>query len=279
LTSGDLLDDRHIAALSNAGTYVRISVDAGTNSTRRKVHNPMSRLYTLDRVLRNTEKLACAVKGQASTTTGHRRRLVGSTFLMDSVNYTEIYEAARLLKGVGVDHVSFRKVHRRGHSFPLTDRQQIEIQTQLQRVQEDLADDTFQVFVPRSTLTGTMMGPVTEFRECLASSHRTVIEVGTHPTEAHIVPCGRYRGCGVGTEDRTRGWFVLGKYGPNSAFHEVWMNRHMQHVIRAVPQVCTDCIDRGANTLLTRIHGVLTASTNPRFLRMRVPSNGNTGAE
>lgn len=267
LTSGDLLDERQHETFVSCRTYVRVSLNAGSDTTRLSLHQPVHEKYTLSHVLKQVRQLADlrqAVYGHEAK----RQMLLGATSMVHPLNYTDVFAIAKNAKDAGFDHLSFRVILGKEHAVQFTDEMQSALEKSFECIRQELVDDKFTVFFPTRSLTDIGYVPGKFFRECLACTHRVLVEVGHHSDIAAIVPCGRYRGHGFRwTPENAHTLTVLGHIKQATPVQEIWMTPHMTNLIQSFPHACHDCIDRSANLFFSRIHDVLSRHTDAQFLR------------
>lgn len=267
LTSGDLLDERQFGTLVACRTYVRVSLNAGLDTTRLLLHAPVSARYDVSRVLANVQRLS-RLRTQTHGRSAQQQMLLGATCMIHPSNSGEVYRIAERAKEAGFDHLSFRVILGAKHAVHFTDAMLAAVDEQFARIRNDLVDDTFLVFFPTRPLTDTGYVPQEFFSECLACTHRVLFEVGHRSDVAALVPCGRYRGHGfrwsAENADRVT---VFGHVEPSGRVANMWMNERMRRLIAGFPQACPDCIDRSANLFFGHITEVLRRHGDAQFYR------------
>jgi hypothetical protein len=192
-----------------------------------------------------------------------RSMLLGATSMIHPGNVAETYASAANAKKAGMDHVSFRVI--RGDTLKVVFSAQLEreFRRQSSRVEAELVDDGFQVFLPTRPLTDTGYVPRRYFSRCLAVTQRALVEVGAEPSTPALVPCGRYRGRGfLGTDDA-----VMGTLGRGRDLNSVWLAPPMASLVRRFPDACGDCIDRSANIMLNGVYEAIVADPDTEFFR------------
>ena len=265
LTAGDLLACTDLDALVEAKTYVRVSVNAATNSVRQEIHRSSSRNLSMSHVLTSMRRLAdlrSAVHGQRART----EMPLGATFMVHPTNVVDIESAAHAVREAGFDHISFRVVLGADHAVAFSREAADLAHRGLARATE-MTEDRFRVFVPKRLLTDSGYVPSRYFGTCVAAAHRVLVEVGANRHEAAVVPCGRYRGHGYrgGTMPSTH---ILGTIHSHSCVTEQGL-AWLQPVASRYPIECGDCIDRSANLMFNGIRTVMQRDPTAQFYRIR----------
>lgn len=93
VTNGMKLEGRSAEMLAKHGSWVRVSVDAGTPETYSSIRRTPLKIY--DRVIENLTKFA-AMKEQDC--------ILGVGFVVTKENYKEVYACGELMKSIGVDN-------------------------------------------------------------------------------------------------------------------------------------------------------------------------------
>ena len=267
LTAGDLLQERLFETFVRCRTYVRISLNSGTDETRSLLHKPNNKKFKLTRLLAQMRKLADR-RNATYENDATKRMLLGATSMVHPLNNYETFKIAQNVKEAGFDHLSLRVILGEKHRVYFTESMKDKLKEDFERIRTDLVDDKFMVFFPTRDLTDTGYKPDEFFDRCLACTHRVLIEVGHRSDVAANVPCGRYRGQGFNwSPDTANQLTVLGHYQVSTSVSEQWMNAQMLTMVGRFPQMCEDCIDRSANLLLNRISDILSAYSDARFLK------------
>jgi MoaA/NifB/PqqE/SkfB family radical SAM enzyme len=267
LTSGDLLNEQQIETFVSCQTYVRISLNAGNDTTRLLIHQPIHNKFDLSHILEEIHRLA----DLRLNTYGNRAKqhmLLGATSMVHPRNYKDTFKIAKNAKEVGFDHLSFRVILGNEHAVHFSDLMLSELEKNFERIRLQLVDEDFDVFFPTRALTDTGYNPKEFFHECLACTHRVLIEVGHRADRAAAVPCGRYRGNGFRwSPENESNLRVLGHFEKAVPIQSIWMTPHMHKMIKSFPQACEDCIDRSANLFFGRINSILSYHSDARFLK------------
>ena len=265
LTAGDLLTAELGPTLVAARTYVRVSLNAGTDATRTLLHRTSSPRTRLSAVLDRIGRLDRLRRDEYGASAPEVMPL-GATCMVVPENVGETVAVAAAAKASGIDHVSFRVVLGERHAVRFTAAETAEFVRQRDEVRRSLADDGFQAFFPTRDLTDHGYLPARHFDRCRASTHRALVEVGPDPSTPALVPCGRYRGHGYlhGQEpERT----VFGLLPTGTDLRDVWMSAHMTRTVGRFPSACGDCIDRSANLMLAGIAEALADDLDAEFFR------------
>ncbi len=105
VTNGGLINDRISDAIIDNCSFLRISLDAASLSTHTQLHRPKNpRKDNFNHIVKNLRHIVSLRDGTEKSMT------IGVAFLVHQVNYPEIYEAAKLVKSIGVDYFQIRPV-------------------------------------------------------------------------------------------------------------------------------------------------------------------------
>ncbi|KKL60489.1 hypothetical protein LCGC14_2204790 [marine sediment metagenome] len=102
ITNGSLIKDKHIDTMVDTCRWVGISVDSGTKETFEKIKKVRKDMF--DVVINNINKLTNKIKQVNSKCD------VAYKYLLHPLNASEIYEAAKLAKSLGVNDFHMRPV-------------------------------------------------------------------------------------------------------------------------------------------------------------------------
>ena len=245
LTSGDLLDRSDVCRIAESECYVRISLNAATDRTRRLFHgNEVS----LKPIVAGIERLVASLERMRSETP------VGATFLLAPMNYQEVLDCAHMAREIGVRHFSVRRVLGPDRMRPqFTSPQELELAELLNAVRS-LHSDKFRVAVPWRAVADPDLNPSAgdfSATRCWQSTFKTVLEPGADGS-AHLRLCGRYRGGGAGQlltlpplwSVRNAGGWVEGW---RQSFSDFPISRS------DLPKTCVSCIDRGFIQMVDRL--------------------------
>lgn len=251
ITNGSLLDDELDELLVQHVDHIRVSVNAGTDATRRAIHRstvPGASLTRLQTHLRKISALRAACFNNA------RRPSIWTTFLILPHNVHEIVQAAADMAACGADSISFRPVyHAVYQSLPPLDK--AEMEAQLAAVRAQHCPPRFQVFTPRRNLTeaGALV-PDQYFDRCRSCYLRTVVEAAKPNPLLKV--CGLYRG----EED---GVVAVLEHG----FGTAWNSTQAADMLSDRPQRCQTCIDISMNLTLAGVKRVLNQYSDAIFSR------------
>lgn len=237
LTAGDQLPYSDWRSIVDAGCYLRISLNAASAATRRRVHGRRSDVA----LLWSTLEQICQYSSR------HSGPPVGTTFLLTATNYGEVEQAARRAREIGVSHFSARRVLGPPALRPHLPESAVRELDDLLAATQMLGTEDFVVMVPSRTLAEPDLSPRDgDFaaRECWQSTFKTVLEPADSPDQVRIQLCGRYRGGGVG-QLTTRP--ALAANVDPSRWVGTWRSSFIDHQSSrpALIQECISCIDRG----------------------------------
>lgn len=132
ITNGQLLMKERAKAFHSA-KWVRISFDSPNQEKYMALRRVSAESF--QQVIKNIKDFA-ANKNESCT--------LGINFVVSRANYQQIYEAARLLKSLGADNVKFAAMD--GNVPHYHEEIKDEVIEQIQRAQQDFADDNFSIF-------------------------------------------------------------------------------------------------------------------------------------
>lgn len=101
-TNGSNLPEPMQNLIADSFDYVRFSVDAGTSETYSKTHRV--KLDAFDKVIANIERIC------ERRTARKSGLVVGFSFLVDESNVSDLAQAARLAKSIGVDYFQIKPI-------------------------------------------------------------------------------------------------------------------------------------------------------------------------
>lgn len=269
LTAGDLLTERLVPAFLRARTYIRISLNAAEDATRSTLHGQRSGRHGVQRIL-DVVRLLADRRNEAFGPAGYAEMPIGATSMIHPMNVAETVAIAERAKRAGFDHLSFRVILGKALRVDFTEAARTQLTVAFDQIRDTVADENFQVFLPTRDITDEGYVPAHYFRQCRASTHRALIEVGPAPERAALIPCGRYRGHGYragSDEDR----FVFGHLSLAEPLGDVWLGHPMKQLLGSFPQRCNDCIDRSANVFLETVASILHADPGSIFIPFALP--------
>lgn len=201
-----------------AATWVRVSVDAASDSIYRKMHDP--------------------IHGDFAQLIDHVSKLVGKTdigvsFLIHRENWHEAFEAAKMFKDLRASYIQFKPVYdedRTADIQPFLD----DIHALLHRA-EGLADDSFDV-INLIRRVKDVAAPERTFKRCHMTRYQA--QLGA---DGHLYPC-----CVLKYEDR----YSYGDMALQS-FREIWSSERKRQVDQmTTAKACPPCWYDEANNLL-----------------------------
>ena len=101
-TNGVLLNDQIIEGLAKNFSYVRFSVDSGSNECTSKCHQTSEKDFNI--IINNIKKL-CDMKRKYKTNV-----VIGYSFLIDETNIKDMIKATQIAKKLGVDYIQFKPI-------------------------------------------------------------------------------------------------------------------------------------------------------------------------
>lgn len=276
LTAGDLLNECQIPTFVQARTYVRVSLNAADEATRRTLHGQRTDRYGLQRILDTVRSLADRRNSEFGTASTAEMP-IGATSMIHPINAAETLAIARRAKQAGFDHLSFRVILGKDHKVTFTASARNELDAVFDEIRRSVADENFQVFLPTRDVTDRGYVPAHYFERCRASTHRALIEVGPAPERAALIPCGRYRGHGYRPHtDGDR--MVFGYLSEEEPLKGVWLGQPMKRLLGSFPQRCEDCIDRSANLFLRTAETILRTDPGSLFVPFALVSPAGVDA-
>lgn len=263
ISSLDLMNDRTSEAIFEHVDHLRWSVNAASDDTRIAIHRPGQGANLLSESFKKIGSLIRRSVGQLS---GKRRPMIWATFLVLPENVNEMFSAAKHLKEIGVDSISFRPVYH-GYGKGWTEDQLKTLRTQTEKVKALDERPGFCVFVPKRQLRdAAALNPNDYFHQCISRRLRTVLEATS--SGLAYQSCGMYRGSGA------KQGLVLTR---EQSFEEFWQHTTVQNVPRHAPEECSVCIDVSMNLTLEFILEMLACNKNVAFYRAKLNSNEDPG--
>lgn len=171
VTNGSKLTDESIKLIKDNVMWIRISMDAATAETHRKIHRTGG--FDFERRLDNIERL---VLGKPDTLT------VGISFIITPDNLDEIEAAANLYADMGVNHIRFSWMYDKQGTAGLTLEQIDYIGILIPRLQTELDTDDFKVFNEQNRIQ--LYTARNEFKTC--HFQRFVMAIGA---DSGCYPC------------------------------------------------------------------------------------------
>lgn len=271
LTSGDYLDRAHLPALAESRCYVRVSLNAGTDATRRAVHGNRIALAT---ILTAISRLAGEHRSRGSGTP------IGATFLLNEHNADEVLLGAVRARDAGVQHFAVRRVLGPPSMRPTWRPGQLDRLTEQLAQIVEMAGPEFRVAVPwRSLDEGDLdprSGDVAASR-CWQSTLKVVVEPDPDSGLARAQLCGRYRGTGIGQRMSLPPLFAA---HAGKGWVRGWREARAAYGVSPMQLLatCSSCIDRGFIQLVDRLWN-FTDGASRRFVVLHLAGNRNLSEE
>ncbi len=250
ITNGDLLNAKISNLIANNIDHLRISLNATSTKVRNSIYRSSKYQDSINNIYKNLDVIINLRENK-----WHRQRCpsIWGTFLILPENHKEIYLAAKTMKDIGVDSISFRPVYH-GLEHPFTTSQLNSIDDQLNKAKELHKPPEFLVYTPKREFTKVWeLSPKDHFDKCISNRLRTVLEVTNNGISVKI--CGLHRGS-HGT--------VLATIQSNNKFHDFWLSKNLINQNYEIPKNCAKCIDVSMNVTLNKILEVLTK--NPKAI-------------
>ena len=227
VTNGALLDSEKSKIIVDNCSYIRISLDAGSNETHKKIHCPKNTRQD------NFEKIIENIKTLVSLRKKHRKKInIGIGYLVHSINHSEIYKTAKLVKNIGVDYIQIRPSFIVGEQ--LSGKIMFEVENQIQQAIK-LSDSDFHVF-PILHRFDEVKNLDKGYDRCYGHAL-----VGVIAANGNMYLCCQLRGF-----DK----FCFGSILKES-FHDIWYGKRRQEVISRINlNECLPCRYNKYNEIL-----------------------------
>lgn len=210
VTNGEFIN-KHIDVLQKC-KFVRISLDAGTSRTHRRLHRSKGESY---RIIMNNIKALRKLNPEL---------VIGVAFLVHPENCYEIPELANFLSVIGVDYLQVRPVYMKGLKF---DEKMLAKLEQILTDTENNVKDTKMAFITFRNRFSEFNG--NDFRPTSCKAHNLLSIIGA---DSKIYLCCQLRG---------NPYFVLGNLKEKS-FQEIWLSEERQKVIEWIDiKRCPPC--------------------------------------
>lgn len=250
LTSGDLLDKADLRRIAASGCFVRVSLNAATDTTRMRFHGNR---IPLGRILTAVEGLVGHIAALGSDTP------VGATFLLAATNYQEVLKCALAAKEAGIGHFSVRRILGPPGLRPGFTKAQQEHVSELLKEVAALHTDQFRVAVPWRAPDEPDLNPAAgDFAatQCWQSTFKTVVEPDPEVGGARAQLCGRYRGSGIGQRLTLPALFSM---SDARDWVERWQRSFSEYPLSRsdLPRTCVSCIDRGFIRMVEQLLGFI----------------------
>jgi MoaA/NifB/PqqE/SkfB family radical SAM enzyme len=232
-TNGILMDDSTWGTLVHAG-YVHLSLDASNGATYGNLKFGALRGGDL-RFEQALSNLTSLVKLKAATPGATVD--INASFIMYPENYREVYEAARILKDVGVE--CFRIKQDNSGQRPLDDDQRREAVELLDRIDRDLVDGHFRLV--RIHRFGDVNETERRFPRCTITDLMAAIG-----SDGNLYPCNYHPRVGGAN------------YGSaiENSFAEIWEGDRRMELRKQLPSICPAVCDPFKNRSNMLLHTV-----------------------
>ena len=172
ITNGSTMSDKRAALVRKYGLWCRISMDAATQETHKKLHRTANEDF--ERRLNNIRKL---------TTDKPETLTVGISYIINQDNYKEIREAAKLYKELGVDHLRFSWMYDMEGNAGLTDEEKEWCKKTIRDCQEKYQTDNYLIFTEYDRID-LYSKPNDDFKKCYYQHF--VLAIGA---DGGVYPC------------------------------------------------------------------------------------------
>jgi cyclic pyranopterin phosphate synthase len=244
VTNGALLVGEVVPTIADGATFVRISLDAGSDETHQQTHGVKHAQYST--ILRNMGNLRLATRGRAMT--------IGASFCVMDRNLKEIYKAAKDVRDAGANYLEVRPTFPTewrgdGWAQALSDAEAAKTETDHARMH--LNSPTFSVIGMTERFDNAAAEkPVKAYSTCRIGPLTTVIGAD-----------GRLWHCCI---QRGQSFFELGTV-LDKPFAEVWEGIHQKRDASKIDvNRCPRCRYDGYNEILE--HAVLADGMHRSFV-------------
>lgn len=221
VTNGGLLDNHSCEVILNTCKFVRVSLDAGTADTHKKMHgtNDFDRIVLCLKSLSNNNVFTD----------------IGVAFLVHQDNYNEIVDCARLIKKIGVNYLQVRPIWLKNGMLPY---QVIHAAQEHIHIAQKLNTEHFKVY-----------GILHRFDEHLYEHRgfdkcRATPLLGVVGADCNIWLCCQYRGI--------KGYSIGNLM--DSCFREIWGSEHHKQIIDKINlDQCPPCRYKLFNQIIEKV--------------------------
>jgi len=214
-----LIDDDLIQTLLKMN-YINISFDAGTAKTyaELKYAGKLEGEAVFERLLDNIRKLV-----KARNESKDSKLEINSSFILYPSNYKEIYQAAKLLKSLGVGTLRMKQDN--SGRMLLNDEQMLEAEELFKKI-EELCDDKFRFIKIHKLNNPSEMQR--SFDKCVIADL-----IGAVGSDGNVYPCNYH--CTVGAK-------IFGN-AFERPFGEIWEGDERMKVRQMLPAICPSVCD------------------------------------
>lgn len=239
ITNGTMLNKELCDIIVEHVDHLRISINAATNETRKKLHRTVLPGNQLDQIFDLLHHITTRRKALQDR---QRKPLIWATFLITHENISEISACAKAMKMCGIDSLSYRPIYH-GFTRDFSECEWAEIRRQFELASEFHDPPSFFLFFPKRDVQHLYtLNPHDYFDRCLSCTYRTIIEASNFGS--FVQKCWVDRG----NPDKQ-----LGQLCDKTLFREIW-NQFIRTSMKIDPgQNCKSCIDISMNNTL---HGI-----------------------
>lgn len=212
--------DRINPELLNRLRYLRISLDAGSETTHNLLHRPLMEDSGWNRIIKNLEHICMSKPPEF---------IVGIGYLVHWQNVSEVPALARVLRDLKADYFQLRPVKHQGENV------ECETVAKAYRAAKRMETATFKVYE-----VGTKYLPeVNPAKKC-----RLLPLVCNISPQGDVYPCCELRG----RSEYAYGCLI------NQTFEEIWWSRERYHVMKNIlPENCLKCKYSLMNVLIEKV--------------------------
>lgn len=251
ITNGDYMNKEKSKLILKYVDKLHWSLNAATDELRFDLHKS---LEGANRIFETQEYIRFIIENRKNKNPNTRKPLVWATYLILHENIKEIVAAAKKMKQLGIDSISYRPVYH-GLDGNWSDEEIKKLTGILSEVRTLGNEPSFFVFTPkRSILESPHLNPNLFFRKCISKNVRTIVESSSEGLL--LQNCGMYRGAG-----KKQGQLIAG----NAFFEKVWKKFHLSSNRVNAPLDCISCIDISMNVTLNFINDILENDINAVF--------------
>ncbi len=218
VTNGELIN-KHIEVLKKC-KFVRISLDAGTSRTHKRLHRSVGESYR--KIMNNIRSLRTSTE-----------LIIGVAFLVHPENYYEIPDLATFLSAMGVNYLQVRPVYMKGLKF--NEKMLADLEVILNEAENNVKD-TNMAFITFRNRFSEFNG--NDFRPTSCKAHSLLSIIGADST---LYLCCQLRG---------NSKFALGDLKEKS-FMDIWKSKERQDVIEMIDiKRCPPCRYKKYNEIM-----------------------------
>jgi len=214
ITNGSIIREQDIIPAVSCATWIRVSLDAGTSETRKRVHRTAENDF--DNTITNMKRMSAAKKKLNTSVQ------LGAQIALCPENVHEIFEVARISKECGMDYAQIKPVifHPQSSDSQMEREFFLKVLESARDTRQKLEDTDFKVYVKED-----------QFGAILAKNH----EVGVYQKcYANFFPIIEANGI-IYYCSQTRGLpqFALGDLKENT-FREIWESAQRKEICSSI---------------------------------------------